>query len=173
MITRKLLSAFLAVALVIGISFGALSLDLDNLDGDPAFEKAVEIIKKYETLHKASNWPYIGYGHRVLPGENYKKGVVLGQVEAEALLRKDLRKYVHTFSQYGDKALLLGVLAYNIGPNAVKKSKVSTLIKGTSVAALREAYVAHCRYKGKSHPQIRQRRIEEFDTLYKMVTKNG
>ena len=58
MITRKLLSAFLAVALVIGISFGALSLDLDNLDGDPAFEKAVEIIKKYETLHKASNWPY-------------------------------------------------------------------------------------------------------------------
>ena len=69
--------------------------------------------------------------------------------------------------------MLLGVLAYNIGPNAVKKSKVSTLIKGTSVAALREAYVAHCRYNGKSHPQIRQRRIEEFDTLYKMVTKNG
>lgn len=107
MITRKLLSAFLAVALVIGISFGALSIDLDNLDGDPAFEKAVEIIKKYETLHKASNWPYIGYGHRVLPGENYKKGVVLGQADAEALLRKDLRKYVRTFSQYGDKAVLL------------------------------------------------------------------
>ena len=54
-----------------------------------------------------------------------------------------------------------------------KAIKVSTLIKGTSVAALREAYVAHCRYNGKSHPQIRQRRIEEFDTLYKMVTKNG
>lgn len=163
----------MALALVAGISFGALSVDFDRLDGDPAFEKAVEIIKKYENLHKASNWPYIGYGHRVLPGEGYRKGVVLDKAEAEALLRKDLQKYIRTFSRYGDRAILLGVLAYNIGPNAVKKSKVLSLINESSVSALRSAYLTHCRYRGKEHPQIRQRRIEEFDTLYEMVSANS
>ena len=34
------------------------------------FEQAVELIKKYETLHTAKNWPLIGYGHKVQPGEN-------------------------------------------------------------------------------------------------------
>ncbi len=81
MITRKLLSAFLAVALVIGISFGALSLDLDNLDGDPAFEKAVEIIKKYETLHKASNWPY--YPKKSIIQRNYKNNAIPQQIDSK------------------------------------------------------------------------------------------
>ena len=33
------------------------------------FEKAVTIIKKYETLHQPKHWPLVGYGHKVLPGE--------------------------------------------------------------------------------------------------------
>lgn len=169
MITRKLLIFFLPVIFVIGICFSALSINFDSLDGDPAFEEAVRIIKKYETLHKAKNWPYIGYGHRVLPGENYKKGVVLKEAEAEKLLRKDLKKYINLFKSQGDKALILGVLSYNIGPNAVKKSHVMSLIN-SSKDKLREAYVKHCRYKGKVHNQIKRRRIEEFDTLYAMIT---
>ena len=31
----------------------------------PLFERAVLIIKKFETLHKPKHWPYVGYGHQV------------------------------------------------------------------------------------------------------------
>ena len=30
----------------------------------PLFERAVLIIKKFETIHLPKNWPYICYGHR-------------------------------------------------------------------------------------------------------------
>jgi hypothetical protein len=59
----------------------------------PPFERAVLVIKHYETLHKPQHWPYIGYGYQVQPGEPYRKGVQLTEQQADALLRKDLRKY--------------------------------------------------------------------------------
>lgn len=37
----------------------------------PLFERAVLIIKKFETLHKPCHWPYVGYGHQVQPGANH------------------------------------------------------------------------------------------------------
>ena len=43
----------------------------------PLFERAVLIIKKFETMHHPKNWPYVGYGHQVQPGEPYRKGVQL------------------------------------------------------------------------------------------------
>ena len=43
----------------------------------PLFERAVLIIKKFETLHKPKHWPYVGYGHQVQPGEPYRRGVQL------------------------------------------------------------------------------------------------
>lgn len=55
---------------MIVLTIAAANYSVNDLDGDPGFETAVEIIKKYETLHTPRNWPYIGYGHRVLPGEN-------------------------------------------------------------------------------------------------------
>lgn len=41
----------------------------------PLFERAVLIIKKFETLHKPKHWSYVGYGHQVQPGEPYRRGV--------------------------------------------------------------------------------------------------
>ena len=58
----------------------------------PLFERAVLIIKKFETLHKPKHWPYVGYGHQVQPGEPYRRGVQLTEEQADALLRKDLAK---------------------------------------------------------------------------------
>lgn len=90
----------------------------------PPFEGAMVIIKKFETLHKPEHWPYVGYGHQVQPGEPYRRGVQLTEKQADALLRKDLRKSVSLYKSYGKDALLLGVLAYNCGPGVVNKSTV-------------------------------------------------
>ena len=86
------------------------------------FEQAVEIIKKYEGLHSARHWPLVGYGHKVLPGEKFNRNRPLSEVEAEALLRKDLLKNCAVFREFGADSLLLGVLAYNIGSGATLRS---------------------------------------------------
>ena len=36
----------------------------------PPFERAVMITKYYEQWHTRKDYPYIGYGHRIRPGEN-------------------------------------------------------------------------------------------------------
>lgn len=73
----------------------------------PPFERAVLIIKHYETLHRPEHWPTIGYGHVVQPGEPYRKGVRLTKKQADALLRKDLRKFCAMFNKYDADSLLL------------------------------------------------------------------
>lgn len=141
-----------------------ISPDAESPAVDP-FEKAVEIIKKYETLHKPRHWPLVGYGHKVLPGEKYSRSRALSEKEADALLRADLRKNCAVFRSYGADSLLLGTLAYNIGSGNVKKSRVTTALKNGN-RNIRELYLAHSRYRGKVHKQIHQRRIEEFDALF-------
>ncbi len=96
----------------------------------PLFERAVLIIKKFETLHKPKHWPTIGFGHVVQRGEPYRKGIQLTERQADALLRKDLRKFVSLYKHMGERnAILLGTLAYNIGPGAVNKSSVYRKLK--------------------------------------------
>lgn len=129
------------------------------------FEKAVELIKKYETLHQPKHWPLVGYGHKVLPGEKYSRKKALSESEADALLRKDLLKNCAVFREFGADSLLLGVLAYNIGSGATKRSTVvRKLTQGNR--DIRSSYLAYCRFRGKVHAQIKQRRIEEFDALF-------
>ena len=41
----------------------------DRLFSLPRFERAVACIKHNEGLHGPKNHPYVGYGHRLLPGE--------------------------------------------------------------------------------------------------------
>ena len=96
----------------------------------PLIERAVLIIKKYEPLHRPRHWPAIGYGHMVQPGEPYRRGIQLNERQADALLRKDLYKFVSLYKHMGERnAILLGTLAYNIGPGAVNKSTVYKKLK--------------------------------------------
>ena len=67
----------------------------------PLFERAVLIIKKFETMPKPKHCPYVGYGHQVQPGEPYPRGVQLTEAQADALLRKDLAKFVSLYKDYG------------------------------------------------------------------------
>ena len=130
-----------------------------------SFEQAVRIIKKYETLHSARHWPLIGYGHKVMPGEKYSRGKALSEKEADALLRKDLLKNCALFREYGKDSLLLGVLAYNIGPGAASKSSVAKKLKSGN-RDIRESYLSHCRYRGKVLSGLKRRRVEEFEALF-------
>lgn len=133
------------------------------------FEKAVEIIKKYEGLHAPRHWPLVGYGHKVLPGEKFSRTRQLSATAAEDLLRKDLQKLCRIFRDYGPDSLIMATLAYNIGHGAAGRSTVAKKLK-EGIRDIRENYIAHCRYRGKQLSQLRQRRIEEFESLFLLDT---
>lgn len=162
---KKILMMFLALLTVMVGNAAGRKINIMDL---PPFERAVIIIKKFETLHRPKDYPYVGYGHRVLPGEPYRRGVQLTEKQADALLRKDLRKFIAVFKDLSpNDALLLGVLSYNIGPGAVKKSTVYRMLKAGN-RNIFKTYTAHCRYKGKFHKQLHQRRLTEYAALFNM-----
>ena len=129
------------------------------------FEKAVQIIKKYEGLHQPRHWPLVGYGHLIIPGDKFPRHKALSESQAEALLRKDLLKNCAVFRSFGADSLILGTLAYNIGSGNVKRSSVTKALRNGN-RDIRNLYLAHCRYKGKALSQLKRRRIEEFETLF-------
>ena len=159
---KKILLMFLALLTVMVGNAAGRKINIMDL---PPFERAVIIIKKYETLHRPKDYPYVGYGHRVLPGEPYRRGVQLTEKQADALLRKDLRKFCALYSKYGKDSILLGCLAYNCGPGVVNKSSILKKLKAGD-RNIFKAYTSHCRYKGKWHKGIYTRRLTEFAALF-------
>ena len=82
----------------------------------PPFERAVCCIRFYEGLHKKKDYPYVGYGHRLRPGERYSSDMTA--TEAELLLRKDLKELCSLFRPYGKDSLLLSEISDKISyPN--------------------------------------------------------
>lgn len=41
----------------------------------PPFERAVCCIKYYEGMHRKKDYPYVGYGHKLRPGETYSSNM--------------------------------------------------------------------------------------------------
>lgn len=158
---KKLLIMLTMIVVAAGVASASSSLYSHK-----EFEQAVQMIKKYETLHTAKHWPLIGYGHKVQPGEKYKPGQVLSEKEADALLRKDLKKLVGMYKNYGKDALLLGVLAYNVGIGRVNRSSLVQMLKDGN-RNIRDVYTSFCKYKGKEHKGIKSRRVEELSVLYR------
>ena len=70
----------------------------------PPFERAVCCIRFYEGMHRAKDYPYVGYGHKLRPGERYSAN--MSTYEAEQLLRKDLRELCAMFRSYGPVPLV-------------------------------------------------------------------
>lgn len=76
------------------------------------FERAVRCIKYYEGWHDIKrNYPYIGWGHRILPHEKFKNNLTYQQ--ADSLLRSDLTKLCAMFRKYGKDSLLLSEISDN------------------------------------------------------------
>ena len=97
----------------------------------PLMERAFLCTRYFEGWHDQSCYPYIGWGHQLQPGERYSARTMTKR-QADALLRKDLRKFIAMFRRFGADSILLGTLAYNVGPYRLLGSKTipkSTLIK--------------------------------------------
>ena len=95
--------------------------------------------------------PYIGYGHRLLPGERLTCN--LTKEQADSLLRADLMKRCSTFRRFGKDALLLAVLSYNVGEYKLLgfgRIPKSTLIRKLESGNrdIYQEYISYCRYKG-------------------------
>lgn len=116
------------------------------------------------------DYPYVGYGHKLRPGERYSAN--MSTCEAEQLLRKDLRELCAMFRSYGRDSLLLAALSYNIGPYKVTgykgKYPKSSVLKKLEVGNrnIRDDYVNHCHWRGKRIPSIERRRYAELMLLF-------
>ena len=78
----------------------------------PLFERAVRCTKYFEGWHSEKHHPYVGWGHRILPGERYSARTMTKR-QADALLRKDLRKFVAMFRKFGVDSTLLSEISDN------------------------------------------------------------
>ena len=136
----------------------------------PPFERAVRCIKYYEGWHDIKrNYPYIGWGHQILPHEKFKKNLTYRQ--ADSLLCSDLTKLCTMFRKYGKDSLLLAVLAYNVGPYKIlgnSKFPKSHLLEKIErgLRNIGKDYLDFCRWRGKYIPSIRRRRMTELQLLY-------
>lgn len=119
---------------------------------------------------RKKHWPYIGWGHKVLPGEKFTNGITKAQ--GDSILREDLRKLCRMFSYLGRDSLLAAVLSYNVGPYRLKgygKRPKSRLLKKLESGDrnIYKEYVSFRCYKGKVVPSIERRRKVEFMLLLK------
>lgn len=72
------------------------------------FDKAVACIKEHEGWH-GNHLPYVGYGHKLLPGETFTPD--MSEAQADSLLRADLMKLCRMCSRFGKDALLLSEIS--------------------------------------------------------------
>lgn len=161
---KKLPLLILLFLVGLGLGFAVSQTETETRKA-PTFEDAIAIIKKYEGISGPGHWPFVGYGHKVMPGEKFTRGKKLSEAEADALARKDYAKLCAKYREYGADSLLLAALAYNCGPGVVAKSSVLSKLKAGN-RDIESSYLAHCRYKGKQLSQLKRRRQEELATLF-------
>lgn len=161
---KKLHLLIILFILGLGLGFAVSQSDTEPRKA-PTFEDAIAIIKKYEGLSGPSHWPFVGYGHKVMPGEKFTRGKKLTEAEADALARKDYAKLCAKYREFGTDSLLLAALAYNCGPGVVAKSSVLAKLKAGN-RDIEASYIAHSRYRGKQLSQLKRRRQEELATLF-------
>ncbi len=155
-----------AILIAVGNAFAAIG----QLAEVPPFERAVLIIKRYEAMHKPKDWPYVGYGHRVLPDEPYERGVQLTEKEADELLIKDLEGLCAMFREFGSDSIILATLGYNVGPfrllgnKTIPKSGLITKLEAGEDFTL-DDYLSYCNVNGEPHEGLRKRRMVEYMAL--------
>ena len=136
----------------------------------PPLERAISCIKFYESWHgEKRHWPYVGYGHKVLPGERLTNDITKEQ--GDSILRADLRKLCRMFSYLGRDSLIAAVLSYNVGAYRLKgygKMPKSKLLKKLEAGDrnIYKEYVSFRCYKGKVVPSIERRRKVEYLLLF-------
>ena len=111
----------------------------------------------------------LGMGISYNGGERFTADMT--ERQADSLLRADLWKCFEHFKGYGKDALLLSLLAYNVGVGRLfgygkhPKSKLLRKIEAGDRNFYWE-YVSFCRYKGKVLCGLVKRRQVEFALFY-------
>ena len=131
----------------------------------PPFERAVVCVKFFEGFHGKGCYPYVGYGHQLQKGERFSSN--MPEWQADSLLRADLMAQFDRFKCYGKDALLLSLLAYNVGAGRIlgygkqPKSLLLRKIESGDRNYIQE-YLSFCHYNGKILRGLVKRRRAEF-----------
>lgn len=136
----------------------------------PPFERAILCTRHYEGWHGSrKHLPYIGYGHKLLPGERLTHKI--SRAQGDSLLRSDIRKLCRMFRRFGSDSTLLACLAYQVGPYRLLGSGkhppsrlISKLERGDR--DIFKEYVSFRKWKGRIIPSIERRRRVEFALLF-------
>ena len=136
----------------------------------PPFERAILCTKHYEGWHgEKRHLPYIGYGHKLLPGERLTHKI--SRTQGDSLLRADLRKLCRMFRRFGQDSVLLACLAYQVGPYRLlgsgkhpKSRLIRKLERGNR--EIHMEYVSFRKWKGRVIPSIERRRRVELALLF-------
>lgn len=150
-----------------GGAINASPLNLHNLMKLEPIERAVILTKYYEQWH--TRYPYIGYGHRIQPGEKLKYPIT--EQQADSILRSDLRKNCAMFRKYKSDSLLLGCISFNCGCTSLlgDKRKTKSIVLKKLDAGNRNILgdiLDFCHYKGKKSSSIQRRRWIEYLLLF-------
>ena len=136
----------------------------------PPFERAILCTKFYEGWHgEKRHLPYIGYGHKLLPGERLTHKI--SRAQGDSLLRADMRKLCQMFHRFGRDSILLACLAYHVGPYRLlgsrkhPKSRLKRKLERGDRNIYKE-YVSFRKWKGRVIPSIERRRRVEFALLF-------
>ena len=136
----------------------------------PPFERAILCTKHYEGWHgEKRHLPYIGYGHKLLPGERLPHKI--RRAQGDSLLRADMRKLCRMFRRFGQDSVLLACLAYQVGPYRLlgggkhpKSRLIRMLERGNR--DIHKEYVSFRKWKGSVIPSIERRRRVELALLF-------
>ena len=92
-----------------GTETGTAQLSIYKL---PPLERAIRCTKYYEGWHgEKKHWPYVGWGHKVLPGESFTNDITKAQ--GDSILRADMMKLCRLFSRFGRDSTLLSEISDN------------------------------------------------------------
>lgn len=133
------------------------------------FDRAVCCIKYFEGMHQEKDYPYVGFGHRLCPGDRFNTNI--SEIQAEMILREDLLKLCKVFRKYDKDSLILAVLAYNVGQSRIignTKYPKSRLLQKIEEGKrdIESDYISFCHWKGRVVPAIVRRRQIELILLY-------
>ena len=119
----------------------------------PPLERAILCTKYHEGWHgEKKHWPYVGWGHHVLPGERLTNNITRAQGD-------------------GRDSTLLSCLAYQVGAYRLLGSKdlpKSRLIQKLEAGNrdIYKEYISFRCYKGRVIPSIEKRRKVEYMLLF-------
>ncbi|RGZ65047.1 glycoside hydrolase [Bacteroides stercoris] len=136
----------------------------------PPLERAISCIKFYESWHgEKKHWPYVGWGHKVLPRERFTNNITKAQ--GDSILRADMMKFCRLFSKFGRDSVILACLAYQVGAfrllgsKNLPKSKLIQKLEAGDRNIYKEYTSFRC-YRGKVVQSIERRRKAEFMLLF-------